>query len=72
MNNKPIRTNHDKEEYFSARFRCPHCGTNLGSYSYGRLWCDGQMEEFIADTHNKCAVCRNELDWSELRQESEE
>ena len=65
MCNNVIRSNRDHEEYFTARFNCPHCGTSLGSYSYGREWCDSQKGEFISEIRNICASCGNELDWSE-------
>lgn len=60
---KPIRKNHDHEEYFTAQFICPHCKKTVGSYDYGRAWCEGPQS---MEHPQKCRNCGEPLDWSDV------
>ncbi len=63
MKLKPIETDHDHEEYFSHRYRCPKCRTFLATYSYGRAWTgNGLRQEYRTD----CKNCGQEIDWSDV------
>lgn len=62
---KPISRDHDHEDYFSKSFTCGNCGESLGSYDYGRAWCDEDKEKFKKD-HANCPKCGTKIDWSEF------
>lgn len=61
---KPILRDHDHEEYFTKSVECGCCGQTIGSWEYGRLWCNGDKEWFI-DNHKFCQYCGDKIDWSE-------
>lgn len=62
---KPILKDHDHEEYFSKSVHCGNCGESIGSYSYGRSWCDQSKARFIK-SHGWCNACGKKIDWSEV------
>ncbi len=58
---KPVRQDADREDYFTARYRCPVCNAYLASYSYGRSWtANGLYPDQLSD----CPVCGQAIDWS--------
>lgn len=62
---KPILKDHDHDEYFSMSVECGNCGAALGSWDYGREFCNGSKERFI-EQNLFCRRCGQALDWSDV------
>lgn len=60
---KPMLKDHDHDEYFSMSVECGECGALLGSWDYGRAYCNGSKEWFI-ENHRFCNRCGQAIDWS--------
>lgn len=63
----PLLFDHDHEEYFTKRVVCGCCKKVIGSWDYGREWCDGSKEYFI-EHHKYCNECGHPIDWSEVEE----
>lgn len=59
---KPILKDHDHEDYFSKSVECGECNAWLGSWDYGRAYCNGSKERFI-ENHRFCNRCGKAIDW---------
>lgn len=63
---KPVLQDHDHDNFFSKSVECGNCGEVIGSWSYGRDWCDSPKKflKFFIEHHKYCNECGHPIDWN--------